>query len=66
MGDGPRRGALDIGSVRARGGELVTAVYLDAFVGMGVNELHRLHEGNIARFGLHLSEFREWRRMAQR
>jgi hypothetical protein len=52
--------ALDIGAVRARGRELVSAADLDAFVAMAMNELHRLHEGSIARFGLRLSEFRAW------
>lgn len=54
--------ALDIGAVRARGRELVSAADLDAVVAMAVNELHRLHEGNIARFGLRLSEFRAWKK----
>jgi Fic family protein len=53
--------ALDIGAVRARGRELVSAADLDAFVAMAMNELHRLHEGSIARFGLRLSEFRAWK-----
>lgn len=51
---------IDIGAVRARGRELVQAADLDAIVAMAINELHRLHEGNIARFGLRLSEFRAW------
>lgn len=58
-----RRGeAIDVGAVRARGRELVDAADLDAVVAMAINELHRLHEGNIARFGLRLSEFRAWKR----
>jgi len=54
--------ALDIGAVRARARELVSAADLDAVVAMAVNELHRLHEGNIARFGLRLSELRHWKK----
>jgi len=41
---------------------LVSAADLDAVVAMAVNELHRLHEGNIARFGLRLSELRHWKK----
>jgi hypothetical protein len=54
--------AIEIGAVRARSRELVPAVDLDAVVAMAVNELHRLHEGNIARFGLRLSEYRAWKK----
>ncbi len=54
--------AIEIGAVRARSRELVPAVDLDAVVAMAVNELHRLHEGNIARFGLRLSDYRAWKK----
>lgn len=54
--------ALDIGAVRALARELVPPADLDALVAMAVNELHRLHEGNIARFGLRLSELRAWKK----
>lgn len=53
---------IDTGAVRTYGRELVQPVDLDAVVAMAVNELHRLHEGNIARFGLRLSEFRAWKK----
>ena len=35
---------------------------LDAVVAMAINELYRLHDGNIARFGLRLRELRAWSR----
>jgi Fic family protein len=54
--------AIDVGTLRVRGRELVTDANLDAVVAMAVNELHRLHEGNIARFGLRLGEFRAWKK----
>ena len=54
--------AIEIGTVRARSWELVPAADLDAVVAMAVNELHRLREGNIARFGLRLSEYRGWKK----
>jgi len=31
-------------------------------IAMALNELHLLHEGNIARFGLRLSEYRAWKK----
>lgn len=34
---------------------------MSAFVARVINELHTLHEGNIARYHLGLSEFRRWR-----
>ena len=55
-------GATEVGAVRARSRELVPAADLDAVVAMAFNELHRLHEGNIARFGLRLSEYRAWKK----
>ncbi|MBW2258183.1 MAG: Fic family protein, partial [Deltaproteobacteria bacterium] len=48
--------------LRQLGREIVDAADLDAVVAMAMNELHRLHEGNIARFGLRLSEFGAWSR----
>lgn len=51
-------GAVDAREVRGRGRQLVPAADLDAVVAMALNELHRLREGNIARFGLRLGAFR--------
>lgn len=55
-------GAIEIAAVRTRSQALVPAADLDAVVAMAVNELHRLHEGNIARFGLRLSDYRQWKK----
>lgn len=52
--------AIEPARLRAHARELVEAPDLDAFVSMALNELHRLHEGSIARFGLRLGEFRRW------
>lgn len=40
--------------------EVVEPTDVEAVVAMSVNELHLLHEGNLARFGLRLSQFRRW------
>jgi len=42
--------------------ELIEPADRSAMIAMAVNELHQLHEGNIARFRLRLSEFRAWSR----
>lgn len=47
-------------SIRELSAPLVTAADLQHFVAMVANELHHLHEGNLARYGLRLSEFRRW------
>ena len=49
----------------ALGREIVALDDLDAVVAMAINELFRLHEGNIARFGLRLGELRAWARDAR-
>jgi Fic family protein len=51
---------IDARRLRGRGRGLVDQADLDTVVAMALNELHRLHEGNIARFGLRLSKFRVW------
>ncbi|MBW2258496.1 MAG: Fic family protein, partial [Deltaproteobacteria bacterium] len=45
------RDAIEPARLRQLGREIVDAADLDAVVAMAMNELHRLHEGNIARFG---------------
>jgi Fic family protein len=40
---------------------LVAPEDLEEFVAMAISELSRLHEGNLARYRLRLSEFRRWR-----
>ena len=56
---------IDPARLRGRAATVVDAANLDTVIAMAINELHLLHEGSIARFGLRLSEFREWRRIAQ-
>lgn len=51
---------IEPGRLRGRARPLVPAEDLDAVVAMAVNELHQLHEGNIVRFGLRLSDLRAW------
>lgn len=52
--------SIDASTLRERGRSLMDEVDLDTVVAMAINELHHLHEGNVARFGLRLSEFRTW------
>lgn len=39
---------------------IVAAEDLEDFIALAISELHGLHEGNIARYRLRLSEFRRW------
>ena len=48
-------------AIQERAAALVAADDLPAFVAMAANELHHLHEGNVVRYGLRLSEFRNWK-----
>ena len=58
-----RRGdPIEVTRLHELGREIVDFDDLDAVVAMAINELHRLHEGNIARFGLRLRELRNWSR----
>jgi hypothetical protein len=50
--------------LRELGRGIVDPGDLDAVVAMAINELYRLHDGNIARFGLRLGELRAWSRGA--
>ena len=52
--------------VRELAAPIVDPVDLDDFVAMAIIELHHLHEGNLARYRLRLSEFRHWRRNSLR
>lgn len=47
--------------IRQLAGTAVAAEDAAAFIAMVINELANLHEGNIARYRLRLSEFRHWR-----
>ncbi len=40
---------------------MVPAEDLEEFIAMAISELSGLHEGNLARYRLRLSEFRRWR-----
>lgn len=62
VGDMIRKGKpIDPQSIRALAAPLVGAADLAAFVAMAANELHHLHEGSIARYGVRLSEFKDWK-----
>ena len=47
--------------IRELAASLVPPADLDQFVAMVFNDLHHLHEGNVARFRLRLLEFRAWK-----
>lgn len=51
--------------LRERARDLVEAADLETVVSMAFSELHKLHDGNIVRFGLRLSEFEGWRRASR-
>lgn len=51
---------IDAASLRDRARPVVDAGDVDAVVSLAMNELLRLHEGNIVRFGLRLSELEAW------
>jgi hypothetical protein len=52
-------------TIREHAAALVGADDLSNFVAMVANELHHLHEGNVARYGLRLSEFSDWKLRTQ-
>jgi Fic/DOC family len=52
---------IDPKAIREYAAPLVAAADLSDFVALAANELHHLHEGNLARYGLRLSEFRNWK-----
>ena len=47
--------------IRELAAPLVPPADLDQFVAMAFNDLHHLHEGNVARYRLRLLEFRVWK-----
>lgn len=55
-----RGNPIEVRHLRELGHGIVDPDDLDAVVAMAINELHRLHDGNIARFGLRLGELRAW------
>ena len=48
--------------VRELAAPLVPPADLDQFVAMAFNDLHHLHEGNVARYRLRLLEFQAWKK----
>lgn len=58
VGDRVRR--EDSAGIRQRATALVDAEDIEDVVALVINELHQLHEGNIARYRLRPSQFREW------
>lgn len=50
----------DDATVRQLAISIVDPADLEDFVAMAIHELHTLHEGNVARYRLRLSEFRRW------
>ncbi len=54
------RERIEPAALRARAAPLAAPDDLDPVVAMAVNELHLLHEGNLARFRLRLAELRAW------
>lgn len=50
----------DQGRIRQQVAALVDPQDVDDVVALLINELHQLHEGNIARYRLRPSQFREW------
>ena len=55
----------DTAAIRAMVEPLVAAEEMDDVVALVINEIHQLHEGNIARYQLRLSEFRRWLELQQ-
>lgn len=58
VSDGIRR--EDLAAIRQRATALADPDDVEDVVALTVNELHQLHEGNIARYRLRPSQFREW------
>ena len=51
---------IDEARIRELATPIVEAEDLDEFVAMAISELSGLHEGNLARYRLRLSEFHRW------
>ena len=52
---------IDDERIRALATPIVARDDLEEFIAMAISELSGLHEGNLARYRLRLSEFRRWR-----
>ena len=53
--------AIEPQAIREVVGTRIPPADMPEFVALVINELHHLHEGNIVRYGLRLSEFRDWK-----
>lgn len=53
--------AIEENAVRALAAPIADPDDLEQVIAMAISELHGLHEGNLARFRLRLSELRRWR-----
>lgn len=53
--------AVEPAPLRRLATTLVAEPDLSEFVAMAASDLHHLHEGNLARYGLRLSEYRAWK-----
>jgi hypothetical protein len=53
---------IDEATIRALAAPLTTTDDVEQLVALAIDELHGLHEGNLARFRLRPSEFQRWRR----
>ena len=53
---------IDTRIIRELAAPLVRPEDLGDFVAMAFNDLHHLHEGNVARYRLRLSEYRAWKK----
>jgi hypothetical protein len=53
--------AIDENTIRALAAPIADPDDLEQVIAMAISELHGLHEGNLARFRLRLSELRRWR-----
>ena len=53
--------ATTFGDARNVAANLVPTEDQDRFASMLMRELHIMHEGNIARYGVRLPEFRAWK-----
>jgi hypothetical protein len=54
---------IDGAAIRRLAAGRVDAEDMDSFVALAINELHQLHDGNLARFRLRSSEFERWQAM---
>ena len=52
--------AIDDALIREIAIPIVAPEELEDFISMAISELRGLHEGNLARYRLRLSEFRRW------